>query len=589
MSADRDPVEELLASIADDSPADWESAERAAAGAADPSRRARLESLREVSRIAEFNRTHQRAAERDDAPERFGELLLLERLSAGAHAEVWRAWDPGLQREVALKLVGSGPGDAALLEEGRIAARMRHPHVVAIHGVDRRDGRVGLWMELVPGPTLEQEVRTRGPLDPATVKRLGVEIGSALAAVHAAGLLHRDVKPANVVRDPDGRSVLVDFGLGVRESQNLVARARPSGTPMYMAPELLAGGAASERSDLYSLGLVLWFALAGRHPFAVDSIAELTAAARVGPRPRLRDVRPGVPAPLAAIVERAIAPAAEDRPANVRAFVEALEAWRPRAGAAEVRSVAAATWTRAAVAVAVVAALGTVAVFATRRAEKTAPSPAVTAPAPDAAGPSTAPPAAAPYAVEASFLRRGRDEAARLVSGDRVRPGDRLSLEVRTSRPAWVYVLNEDEAGERFLLFPQSRLATKNPLAGDSTFVLPGVLAGAGDGEQAWTVTSAGGREHFLVVVSPEPVPEIEADLGRLPEAKPGRPIEYARVGEATVERLRGVGGMAELPREAAKPAPRSRAFDRFRALAGRETDVRGVWVRQVVLENPRP
>jgi hypothetical protein len=113
---------------------------------------------------------------------------------------------------------------------------------------------------------------------------------------------------------------------------------------------------------------------------------------------------------------------------------------------------------------------------------------------------------------------------------------------------------------------------------------LPGALAGR---EHAWTVTSAGGREYLLVVASPNPVPEIEADLGRLPPAQPGRPIEYAPVGAAAVERLRGVGGMAELPRPASGATPRSRAFDGFRALAGREAGVEGVWVRQVVLENP--
>src|SRR5688572_8362284 len=208
MSADRDPVEDLLGSIADGTLPDWQSAERAL----DPSQRPRVESLRDVSRIADFSRTHQRAGDPSGAPERWGDLLLLERLGTGA-AEVHRAWDPHLQREVALKLMRSGPGDAALLDEGRIAARIRHPHVVTVHGVDRRDDRVGLWMELVPGPTVEQEIRTRGPFSAAEARRLGVEIGSALGAVHAAGLLHRDVKPANVIRDSTGRYVLADFGL----------------------------------------------------------------------------------------------------------------------------------------------------------------------------------------------------------------------------------------------------------------------------------------------------------------------------------------------------------------------------------------
>jgi hypothetical protein len=166
-----------------------------------------------------------------------------------------------------------------------------------------------------------------------------------------------------------------------------------------------------------------------------------------------------------------------------------------------------------------------------------------------------------------------------------VRPGDRLSLEVRATRPAWIYVLDEDEHGERYLLFPQPRFDVRNPVPADSMLVLPGTVGGK---ENAWTVTSPGGREYLLVVVSPKPLPEIEADLGRLPPPQPGRPIEYAKVGEEAVERLRGVGGVSELPSTEAPPVVRSPAFDRFRALAGRESDIQGVWVRQIVLENPR-
>jgi hypothetical protein len=212
------------------------------------------------------------------------------------------------------------------------------------------------------------------------------------------------------------------------------------------------------------------------------------------------------------------------------------------------------------------------------RAPVRAPSPAPAAIAPPAA-------AASSYAVEATLLRRSGVASAPLVSGDRVKPGDRLSLEVRASVPVWAYVLDEDERGARYLLFPEARFDVQNPIAPDSAVVLPGTVGGR---ENAWSVTSAGGREHFLVVVSPEPIAEIEADLGRLPAAAPGRPIEYAPVGEAAIVRLRGVGGLTELPQAkkgAAAPAPSG--FDRFRALSGRESDVHGVWVRQIVLENP--
>jgi hypothetical protein len=186
--------------------------------------------------------------------------------------------------------------------------------------------------------------------------------------------------------------------------------------------------------------------------------------------------------------------------------------------------------------------------------------------------------------VEASLVLRREGAATRLVSGDAVAPGDRLSLELRTTVPAWAYVLNEDERGERYLLFPQPAFDLRNPLPADTTLFLPGTVGGR---ENAWTVTSAGGREHFLVVLSPEPVAELEQDVASLPAPEPGRAIEYAAVGAPSLERLRGAGGLSELPAESARPAARSAVFERFRALAGREDDVRGVWVRHVVLENP--
>jgi hypothetical protein len=559
MSAERESIERLLASISDGAPGDWSAVERAAT-AGD---RARFETLRDLERIAEFHRELQRAPETPPAAERWGELMVLTPLGAGARANVYRAWDAKLQREVALKLMPEGAADAALIEEGRALARVRHPNVVTVYGADRHDGRVGLWMELIRGTSVERQVRASGALAPAEARRLGIEIGSALAAVHAAGLLHRDVKPANVVRAEDGRFVLADFGLGGERGE---AALGASGTPMYMAPERLAGGAATECSEVYALGLLLWFALAGRHPFDTDRFDELVELARAGPRPALRERAPGTPALLARIVEQAIAPDSQRRFASARSLVTALEASAPLRRGVPARLVAAA-------AVAALVVLGWAALGPWRG--KPAPRPA-----PEAAGP----PALPDYAVEVNFMKRERAGTTALATGDRVKPGDRLMLEFHASRSAWVYVLNEDERGERYLLFPQPRFDAKNPLAAESTFVLPGTIGGR---ESAWRVTSAGGREHFLVVASPAPVAEIEAELGRLPAPDPARPIEYARVGDAAVEHLRGVGGIDESPPPDPHAPARTSAFDRFRALAGRESGVRGVWVRQVVLENP--
>jgi serine/threonine-protein kinase len=576
MSADRDPFQGLLGSVSDGEIIEWDDV----VGRAGTDDRRKIVALRDVDRIGRFNRDLQRtmpvaASEPvagNDVP-RWGELLLLELCGAGANAEVYRAWDPGLRREVALKLLRPGtPGAAAnadqspLLDEGRALARVRHPHVVSVHGIDCRDGRVGLWMELVRGVTLEQYVESHGPLDAAEAARLGREIGSALAAVHEAGLLHRDIKPANVVRDPDGRFVLTDFGLGLcrrkAESPTLLA----AGSPMYMAPELLAGAAPDTRSEVYALGMLLWFALTGRHPFRENSLAELRQEAADGPSPGLGERRPDLPTPLVEAVERATAPQPSQRYAGAGPFVEALDAIevRPAVATPDPRP-GRRTRTLLLTGASVVALVAALLVVVRGR----APLP---------------PPAPATYAVEATLLRQGPGAPTPLVNNDLVAPGDRLSLQWRATRAAWVYVLSADDRGEAYLLFPQPRFDIRNPLPADSTLVLPGAMGGR---EVAWTVTSVGGRETFLVVVSPEPVPELEAGPAGFAAPDPDRPIEYAAVDAGAVQRLRGVGGLAAVAPPAKDVGPGSGALTRFRALAGRESGVTGVWVREIVLRNP--
>jgi len=568
---ERDPLADLAGTLESGGPVDWNAL---LASEGDARRRAEVRALQDVQRIAEFHHGLQRVAS-EALPRPWGELLILERVGGGTHGEVYRAWDPALQRDVALKLLREDlpgpPGDEALLAEGRAAARVRHPHAVGVHGIAKHDGRLGLWMELVPGPSLEQWVLREGPLPPGEAVRLGIEIGSALAAVHDAGLVHRDIKPGNVVRDPRGRFVLTDFALGVRPT-DLAPGAAPSGTPMYMAPECLAGAAADERSELYSLGALVWFALAGRHPFAARTVAELREQARSGPAP-LASFRADLPAPLVDLVARAMASDRAARPPRVRDWTVALAgagaAGEPPAPAAPRRTRAGpGWWVGAAVVIAAVAGI-----LAMRR------------PAPrEERAPATAPPAAAPtYDVEAGMERRTERAVERLTAGDRVRPGDRLTLRIHTSRPAWVYVINEDERGRNYLLFPQPRFDQPNPIPGGRAVVLPGRIDGV---EQGWIVSSRGGREHFLVIASLDPVAELESELDRLPSARPDRPIEYASVSPQAVHRLRGTGALGPVPAAPGQDSA-ARGFDRFRALTDRETGVSGLWARRIVLENP--
>jgi hypothetical protein len=581
MSDQANGIEALLESVSEGRRVDWDAAERSTDSAAP----GRIRALRQVARIAEFSRDAQRAGSYSVAggyrpttePRRWGSLLLLELLGAGASGEVWRAWDPQLEREVALKLLQVDGGAALpadlspLLDEGRALARVQHPNVVTVHGVETHGGRVGLRLEFVRGTSLEQEILRRGALPPAEVARMGASLARALAAVHAAGLVHRDVKPANVVLEPQGRLVLTDFGLGQRRFAAGDDATRVTGTPMFMSPERLAGAAATERDDLYGAGVTLWCALAGRHPFDARTLGALKSAVRGGPTEPLSGLRPDLPPALVRAVERAMAPEAASRFASANELADALEAASAAPRVAPRRPLA--RWVPAA-AVLAIAATALVWTFSRPRRDG--------APAPAASAPVAAAPEQAAYTVSAALVRHGEGGVQRLSNGDRVRPGDRLSLEFRASQAAYVYVLNEDERGESYLLFPQPLFDQANPVPAGATVTLPGTIGGAAN---AWTVTSRGGREHFLVVTSPEPVPDLEAELSRLPAPRAGRAVQYAAVPPAAVERLRGVGGVTPLP--AGDTVKRAGAFEHFRTLAEAETNVRGTWVRQITLENP--
>ena len=150
----------------------------------------------------------------------WGQLILRSYIGRGSFGDVYRAWDPRLDREVALKLLtppatGETARSSKVISEGRALARVRHPNVVTVYGADQIGGRIGVWMEFVEGRTLAQRIAADGPLAPAETAAIGADLARALAAVHKAGLLHRDVKAQNVICEAGGRIVLTDFGTAV--------------------------------------------------------------------------------------------------------------------------------------------------------------------------------------------------------------------------------------------------------------------------------------------------------------------------------------------------------------------------------------
>ncbi len=232
----------------------------------------------------------------------WGPFDLVEHLATGLHGDVFRARDRRLERDVALKLLRSdSPGDGAVsqtaVEEGRLLARVRHPNVVAVYGADRVDGQAGVWMEFVRGRTLLDEVTECGPLDASAAARTVLEVCRGLAAVHAAGFVHGDVKAQNVVREETGRIVLIDLGCGRPIGDSSQARY---GTLPYLAPEIGDGAAASARSDVYSAGVLLFFLITGRYPARNRQ--------RRAPSAAVLHTLVSTPRQLASIIERALNP-----------------------------------------------------------------------------------------------------------------------------------------------------------------------------------------------------------------------------------------------------------------------------------------
>jgi Tol biopolymer transport system component len=234
-------------------------------------------------------------------------LVLFERVGRGAFGDVYRAWDTKLDREVALKLRTRPPSTGRSPDsEARNLARIHHPNIVTVYGVEEIDGQVGIWMEYIQGQTLADMVNERGPMSAREVVGIGIDLCGALSALQAASLLHRDIKAQNVMRQVGGRIVLMDFS-GAWTSEAGETATDFSGTPAYMAPELFDGRPTSIASDIYSLGVLLFYLLSGRRPVEAGSLAELKEAHARGARTRLRDLRPELPEGVVQIVERAAA------------------------------------------------------------------------------------------------------------------------------------------------------------------------------------------------------------------------------------------------------------------------------------------
>jgi len=325
--------ERLAAEVADDGHPDWDrqvrehSAEARAIGI-----------LRALADLATAHRNAHRASGGSDAagqavashtspwltrslPFDWGPFRVRELLGSGSDGAVFRAFDPRLERDVALKLT-RGDETAATLTEARRLASVRHRNVLTIHGADHHDGATGYWTDLLFGRTLEQRISIEGAFGEAEAALIGIDLCRALRAVHEAGLVHGDVKPANVMQDDEGSVVLLDFGaarlLGGTRDESI------RGTPLLAAPEVLSGRAATPTSDLYSLGVLLYRLTTLHYPIEVDSIHALVATQRAGGGIPLAERRPELSPAFRSTIERATRANPAERFPDAATFEAAL-------------------------------------------------------------------------------------------------------------------------------------------------------------------------------------------------------------------------------------------------------------------------
>jgi eukaryotic-like serine/threonine-protein kinase len=564
---DDDRLLTLAASIVNGTTVDWDAARKAA----DPQDAAVIDELRVVGDIAKLHGDLQG----------WGSLTILEPIGEGSAGVVYRAFDADLHRDVALKIVrtASPPGvEPAAVREARRLARIRHRNVVIVYSAEHKEGEVAVAMELIAGKTLDVIVRMHGPFSARETALIGCDVCSALAAIHGAGMLHGDIKAHNVMREDGGRIVVMDFSAG----RDLDAAAEAAagdfaGTPVYIAPEVFRGQVRSPQSDIYSLGVLLFYLATARYPVDGKTRTAVDRHHQDGRRRHhLRDLRPDLPEAFIHAVDCAIAEDPAQRYASAGEFEAALvgtiERRDPRT-----RRRRAVMWTAAAGALlAGAVAVGYPYLKNTRKNGSNAPR-AAAATATNAAAVTS--PSAPQYRVDVALYRADAGGSVRLRTGDRLSPGDRLYMQVETSAPAHVYIVNEDDRGASFLLFPLPDQRALNPLSSGRSHDLPHLRA---NDEKYWVVSSLGAREHFVVFVSLDPLEALAKVFALLPAPTAERAVAAVTLPPDAVGLLRSVGGLTSTP-----PGTSLDLTSQFPTpLPDRPEMTRGLWVRQITLEN---
>jgi len=259
-------------------------------------------------------------------PTRFGELEVRGILGEGAIGRVYRAFDPATGQEVAVKQVRQNVDRDSMImtrfqREAETVKQLTHPNLVRLRAV----GRDYMVMDLVEGESLEEQLKRRGTLEPAETVTLLGQVAEALDYIHARGIVHRDVKPSNVLVQPDGTARLTDFGIAHLSWAPITRTGELIGSPAFMAPEQVALGEVEPASDVYALGILAYQCLAGARPFSGKSLGALLRAVVYDTPPPATERNPSLPSAVDAVLARALAKDPDERYDCARDFVAALQ------------------------------------------------------------------------------------------------------------------------------------------------------------------------------------------------------------------------------------------------------------------------
>src|SRR5579864_4017356 len=258
-----------------------------------------------------------------------GQFRIVERIGAGGMATVFKAYQPNLDRYVAVKVLPAYHARDPVfvkrfVQEARSVARLAHPNIVQIHDFGDQDGITYIVMEYVDGGTLKD--RLKHPLPPAEAIDYLIQAAEGLDCAHRNGIVHRDVKPANMLLRKDGHLLLSDFGIAkiLEGTTNLTRAGTGIGTPQYMSPEQGTGQPVDRRSDIYSLGIVLYHALTGRVPFTADNPLSITVKHMQDPLPVDKLAAEGVPHPIIHVILQMTAKLPQERFQSMTTLIDAL-------------------------------------------------------------------------------------------------------------------------------------------------------------------------------------------------------------------------------------------------------------------------